>query len=119
MERMTAAGIEQPRITPPAKTGALVAHWPALWSHKWFVLAVVLVIGTAAWQGARFVMGTGVVVDQVKRGALIETVVASGHVETPFRVEIGSQVTGTVEQVQVDEGQRVTKGQPLVSLEFA
>jgi HlyD family secretion protein len=57
------------------------------------------------------------VIDQVKRGHLIETVVASGHVETPFRVEIGSQLTGTVQEVLVQQGEKVTKGQPLISLE--
>ena len=40
----------------------------------------------------------------------METVVASGHVETPFRVEIGSQITGTVEDVLVQEGERVSRG---------
>jgi HlyD family secretion protein len=43
--------------------------------------------------------------------------VASGHVETPYRVEIASQITGTVEEVLVEEGQPVVKGQPLVTLE--
>ena len=61
--------------------------------------------------------GPAIVVDQVKRGDLVETVVASGHVETPYRVEVGSQITGTVEDVLVEEGQRVTKGQPLIALE--
>ena len=75
------------------------------------------VAGTGGWQGARVLIGTAVVIDQVKRGALIETVVASGHVETPFRVEIGSQITGTVDDVLVREGERVSKGQPLISLE--
>lgn len=56
-------------------------------------------------------------VDQVARGRLIETVVASGHVETPYRVEIGSQITGTVADVLVQEGEKVSKGQPLISLE--
>ncbi len=88
-----------------------------LWPHKWLVLAAILVVGFGLWQGARLVMGPVVTVDQVKRGNLIETVVASGHVETPFRVEIGSQITGTVEDVSVQEGQHVTKGQTLVTLE--
>ena len=57
------------------------------------------------------------VVDQVTRGNLVETVVATGHVETPFRVEIGSQITGTVEDVLVQEGQQVTKGQALIALD--
>jgi HlyD family secretion protein len=78
---------------------------------------VALALGGGAWQGVRVIWGPAVVVDQVKRGNLVETVVASGHVETPFRVEIGSQITGTVEEVLVQEGERVSKGQPLISLE--
>jgi len=88
-----------------------------LWSHRWFVLVAALSCAVAGWQGARVLLGPAVVVDQVKRGNLVETVVASGHVETPFRVEIGSQITGTVEDVLVQEGQQVTKGQALISLD--
>lgn len=89
----------------------------SLLAHKWFILALAVVLALGAWQGARLIFGPAVVVDPVKRGHLIETVVASGHVETPFRVEIGSQITGTVEDVLVNEGEKVTKGQPLISLE--
>jgi HlyD family secretion protein len=76
-------------------------------------LAVAVIIGVCGWQGAKLILGPAIVADQVRRGSLIETVVASGHVETPYRVEIGSQITGTVER----EGERVLKGQPLISLE--
>jgi HlyD family secretion protein len=69
------------------------------------------------WQGAKLILGPAIVADQVRRGSLIETVVASGHVETPYRIEIGSQITGTVEEVLVREGERVLKGRPLISLE--
>lgn len=54
---------------------------------------------------------------EVVRRDVTETVVASGRVETPFRVEIGSQVTGTVAQVRVAEGQIVKSGETLVQLE--
>ena len=89
----------------------------AIWSHRWFVLAVMLALVAGGWQGARLIFGPAVVVDQVHRGNLVETVVASGHVETPYRVEIGSQITGTVDDVPVQEGERVSKGQPLIALE--
>src|SRR5664279_2238454 len=89
----------------------------AIWSHKWFVFAVMLELGVGGWQGARLIWGPAVVVDQVYKRQLVESVVASGHVETPFRVEIGGQITGTVEDVLVQEGERVSKGQPLISLE--
>ncbi|RQH13566.1 efflux RND transporter periplasmic adaptor subunit [Bradyrhizobium sp. RP6] len=91
--------------------------WSGVLAHKWFVLAILVLLTLGAWQGVRILFGPAVVVDQVARGRLIETVVASGHVETPYRVEIGSQITGTVADVLVHEGQKVTKGQPLISLE--
>jgi HlyD family secretion protein len=62
-------------------------------------------------------LGPAIVVDQVSRGTLIKSIVASGHVETPFRVDIGSQITGAVEEVLVQEGQHVRQGQPLIKLE--
>jgi HlyD family secretion protein len=105
-------------INPPHKRSIMGSKaFSAIWSHKWFVFAVVLALGVGAWQGVRLIWGPAVVVDQVRRGNLVETVVASGHVETPFRVEIGSQITGTVDDVLVQEGERVRKGQPLISLE--
>ena len=85
--------------------------------HKWFVLFVAILAGGGGWHAARLILGVAVVVDPVVRGDLVQTVVASGHVETPFRVEIGSQITGTVQDVLVEEGQRVSKGQPLVAIE--
>lgn len=96
---------------------SVAALWSGFLSHKWFILAVVALLALGAWQGMRAVLGPAVVVDEVRRGRLIETVVASGHVETPYRVEIGSQITGTVQEVLVQEGEKVSKGQPLISLE--
>ena len=88
-----------------------------LWAHRWFTLVVVLALGVGAWQSARILVGTAIVVDVVKRGDLVQSVVASGHVETPYRVNIGSQITGTVEDVKVEEGQTVHKGDVFITLE--
>lgn len=48
---------------------------------------------------------------------LVRTVVASARVQAPHRVELGAQLTGTVRQVLVEEGQSVSAGQLLLSLE--
>lgn len=64
-----------------------------------------------------FVIGQKVELVQVVRGDVVETVVASGRVATPYRVDIGSQVVGTVAEVPVAEGQNVKVGQVLVALE--
>jgi HlyD family secretion protein len=108
---------EQSIVFPPKRSLTMSALWLAISAHRWFILAAVVLLGLGGWQGARLILGSAVVVDQVKRGNLVETVVASGHVETPYRVEVGSQITGAVEEVLVEEGQRVSKGQPLISLE--
>lgn len=53
------------------------------------------------------------------RSDIVQSVVASGRVATPYRVDIGSQVTGTVAEVPVEQGQTVKTGQALIVLEAA
>ena len=84
--------------------------WSGAVAHRWFILTAVVLLGLGAWQGLRILLGPAVVVDQVVRARLVETVVASGHVETPYRVEIGSQITGTVEDVLVQEARGSPRG---------
>ena len=76
--------------------------------------AVLLAASVVRWW-----RGTAVGVDTVVRRDFVQSVVASGHVETAHRVEIGSQITGTVVRVPVKEGQSVKVGDILVELEAA
>ncbi|MDJ0389322.1 efflux RND transporter periplasmic adaptor subunit [Roseomonas sp. E05] len=62
-------------------------------------------------------LGPVIQAEPVQRGMLVQTLVASGRVETPHRVNIGSQLTGVVVEVPVREGQAVEAGQPLVTLD--
>lgn len=64
-------------------------------------------------------LGPQVGVEPVVRQDFVQTVVASGRVETPHRVDIGVQITGTVRTVPVREGQVVTAGATLIELEAA
>lgn len=96
---------------------SIAALWSGFLAHKWFILLAIVLLGLGVWQSVRMLVGPTIVVDQVRQGRLVETVVASGHVETPYRVEIGSQITATVQEVLVRAGERVSKGQPLISLE--
>ena len=88
-----------------------------LWAHRWFALAALVAAGLGGWESARVLLGPAVVADRVTRGAIVETVVATGNVLTPYRANIGSQITGTVTEVLVEEGQQVVKGQPLITLD--
>lgn len=87
-----------------------------LWEHKWIAALAILALMAAAYASYRHFRGVSVPVELVHRADLLETVVASGHVESPYRVEIASQITGTVVSVAVREGEVVRQGQPLIIL---
>jgi HlyD family secretion protein len=55
----------------------------------------------------------------LQRGELVQTVVASGRVATPARVDVGTQITGRVAAVPVKEGQTVRAGDLLIELAAA
>lgn len=63
--------------------------------------------------------GPRLAVFSLQRGELVQTVVASGHVATPARVDIGAQITGRVASVPVKEGQTVKAGDLLIELAAA
>jgi HlyD family secretion protein len=77
----------------------------------WGVLALFLGAALLRWW-----VGPQVQTEAVQRRDLLQTVVASGRVETPHRVNIGAQITGTVARVPVTEGQTVKAGDVLVEL---
>jgi len=82
----------------------------------WLILAVLLVAGAVAYLVTR---PKPVAVDIMiaKREDVQTSVVASGRVLAPARVDIGSTITGRVQRVAVREGARVAEGQLLVQLE--
>ena len=81
------------------------------------VTAALLAVVLLAFGVYRFAFGPSVEVVTVVRRDVVQTVVASGRIETPYRVDIGSQVVGTVAQVPVEQGDRVKAGQTLIVLE--
>jgi len=86
---------------------------------RWKLAVVLLAAVLLAASVVRWWRGTAVAVETVVRRDFVQSVVASGHVETAHRVEIGSQITGTVVRVPVKEGQSVKFGDVLVELEAA
>ncbi len=64
-------------------------------------------------------LGEKIIVLAASRGELRQSVVASGKVRSPQRVELASQITGRVTQIPVREGQSVEAGQLLIQLDDA
>jgi HlyD family secretion protein len=72
---------------------------------------------SVALLGARHARGVAVDVIPVQPQALVQTVIATGRVMSPARVNIGSVITGRVARVLVEEGDDVEGGQVLIELE--
>lgn len=55
----------------------------------------------------------------VERGALVLSVTATGTLEPTDQVDVGSELSGTVESVRVDFNDRVVRGQVLATLDVS
>lgn len=69
--------------------------------------------------GSRVVLGPKIPAALVVQRDFIQTIVATGHVETPHRISVGSQIVGVVKNIPVSEGQIVQAGQILIELDDA
>ncbi|MDH4479970.1 MAG: efflux RND transporter periplasmic adaptor subunit [Rhodoferax sp.] len=82
----------------------------------WWIFLAACTALAASLLGWRWWHGTEVVGEPVLRRDFVQTVVASGRVENPHRIDIGAQVTSTVLRVPVQEGQTVRTGDLLIQL---
>lgn len=106
-----------PNSSTAATTPRVLPFLRLLRTHLWSLIALLCLTVGVSYVAPRIVLGPQMAVEHPVMGNLVQTVVASGHVETPYRVEIGSQITGTVSDVLVEEGQSVKRGQPLITIE--
>jgi HlyD family secretion protein len=97
----------------PVLTGTTRSYW------RWLGGAAAAA-GLAAllwYVGVPLIFGPIVISTPIKRVDLVQTLVASGHVETPFRVNIRSQIIGVVAAIPVLEGQTVKTDDVLIQLD--
>ena len=84
-------------------------RWPWLFGMVATLLALYLAVQW--WRGPLIQS------DVVKTTDMVQTMVASGRVQNPNRINISAQITSTVASVQVREGQKVKQGEWLLSLD--
>jgi len=83
------------------------------------IVAGALLLAVAGYGVALLVLGPKVEVVEAVRREVVQAVVATGRIESPFRVDIGAQVVGTVTRVPVAQGETVAGGQTLIELDAA
>jgi HlyD family secretion protein len=87
--------------------------------YKYPLLLSMATLGFFAWSLPQWLWGPVVPTVAVVQRDFVYTIVASGHVENPHRVDIGTQLVGTVMHVPVSEGQTVQANQVLLALDNA
>lgn len=80
------------------------------------IAALVFVVLTIALGLGLMLRGTEVTVYRLAAKPLLQTVVASGRVESASRTQVGSEITGVVLERRVQEGDRVAIGDVLLVL---
>lgn len=84
----------------------------------WWGLAVlVIVLGAYFWWGLGRGTDVRYVTESVARGSLVVTATATGSLEPTRTVEVGSELSGTLEEVLVQENDVVKVGQLLAALD--
>ena len=88
---------------------------------RWIIVAAVLAVGVSAALWATILRGGSEAVEYqvatISRGDLENTVTCTGALSAVGTVEIGTQVSGTVDQVFVDFNDHVSKDQVLAVLD--
>lgn len=80
-------------------------------------LLILAALGAAGFFSRNLVLGKPVQTVVATRGALMQTVVASGRIVTPQRVSVGATITERVARIPVEEGQSVKRGEVLIELD--
>ncbi len=107
-----------PQPPPESPRRAWAARlWTAVRPRIAIALVALGAITAGVWMAPWLLLGPRVEATVVVRRDLVQSVVASGHVEAPHRVNVGVQVTGVVKRVPVAEGQHVHAGQVLIELD--
>ncbi len=86
---------------------------------KRFRIGLVTIAGVMllVWLVASYLLGPRVTTRVLAATSLVRTIVASGRVVTPLRVDVSSQISGAVRAVPVREGQSVVAGQALIEID--
>lgn len=104
------------QAVPAAKAAAPKKPW-STWRWLTILIAAIAILVGSWVYGVPLILGPVVIPVAVVRADLVQTLVASGHVATPSRVTVSSQISGIVTSIPVEVGDNVKAGDVLVKLD--
>ena len=93
--------------------------WSWLWRRKWWIILFAIVAGIAIYffTGSSSNQGNGFATATISKGDLRQVVTATGEIQPLNTINVGSQVSGTIEAIYVDYNSKVKKGDILLKIE--
>ncbi|MBO7645337.1 MAG: efflux RND transporter periplasmic adaptor subunit [Alphaproteobacteria bacterium] len=89
-----------------------------MWHKKWWVIFTILFIIAISWGiGFRAKKKKNYITLDITRGDITQTVTATGEIQPVNTVNVGSQVSGTIEDIFVDYNSHVHQGDILLTIE--
>lgn len=89
---------------------------------RWIIIALLAIAGVTSavvWMGTNKSNSMQYQTQKVRRGNLTVTVTATGNLEPTNQVDVGTEVSGTIETVEVDYNDHVKIGQVLARLDIS
>ena len=92
--------------------------WNRVRRHKWWIILFISVAGGFLYfMGGGDNQGAGFATATISRGNLRQVVTATGEIQPLNTINVGSQVSGTIEAIYVDYNSKVKKGDILLEIE--
>ena len=92
--------------------------WNWVRRHKWWIILFILGAGGFLYfMGGGDNQGAGFATATISRGNLRQVVTATGEIQPLNTINVGSQVSGTIEAIYVDYNSKVKKGDILLEIE--
>ena len=90
-----------------------------IWRKKWWVLLGAIIILLVIWMtvGFHIKKKKKYITIDITRGDITQTVTATGEIQPVNTVNVGSQVSGTIEDIFVDYNSHVAQGDILLTIE--
>ncbi len=88
---------------------------------RWIIISTLSLVAVAAmlvwWKATETAKSPKYKTQEAQRGNLTVTVTATGNLEPTNQVDVGTEISGTIETVEVDYNDRVKAGQVLAKLD--
>ncbi len=109
----------EPVVNAVKRPSLIRRVWSWIWRKKWWIIIIVIAAVGAhlIWGGAKKAAKQEYSTVEIIRGDMRQIVSATGEIQPVNTVNVGSQVSGTIDAIYVDYNSKVKKGDILLTIE--